>query len=358
MNAKSIITLAALAGSALTTAALATDGVLPLAGTIKELRDSGSISVYYYNLATGERTLIKNGDVAAATGNSRASSDRFVFNNLSLAGTDGGWGALTNLNESIAPALICANTFVDGFLFGYATQITEPSTAGIPGNSVTVRFYDADQARNSPNAALVRGITLNNINGKTASQTTAGVYYLVDLTTIAAEFELADNDGVDYNGNPVAATAEDINGSGYGNFAIGVQFNNTSTTATGNQGVLFEGGSFAHTSDIDSAGIGGLVTNSIPGIMTGFGQRTYFDLFTGTGGAARVGFINTYRWSSYDYTFPSICLFGPTGNDSYLAATTWAGTQLDPTNTYNVPTMSHGFSAFLAFFNSQDNLSN
>ena len=52
MNAKSIITLAALAGCAMTTAALATDGVLPLAGTIKELRDAGAIKVYYYNLAS------------------------------------------------------------------------------------------------------------------------------------------------------------------------------------------------------------------------------------------------------------------------------------------------------------------
>ena len=358
MNAKSIITLAALAGCAMTTAALATDGVLPLAGTIKELRDAGAIKVYYYNLATGERTLIKNGDVAAASGNTRAASERFVFNNISLGGVDGGWGALPNLNETVAPASICANSFVDGFLFGYATQITEPDTNGIPDNDVTIRFYDADQGRNSPNAALVAGITITDINGKDATQTTAGVYYLVDLTTIGAEFELADNDGADFNGNPVGATAEDIDGTGYGNIAIGVQFNNANLTLTGSQGVLFEGGSFAHTSEVDSAGIGGLITNSVPGIMSGFGQKTYFDLFTGTGGASRAGFINTYRWSDYSYTFPSICLFGPTGNDNFLAATTWSGTQFDPSNTYLVPTMAHNFSALLAFFASQDTLSN
>lgn len=363
MNAKSTIMLAVLAGTA--GVAVATENVMPVMGTIAELRQAGAIKAYYYNLATGERTLInQNTDVGAL---SRA-GEEYVFNNISLEGLDGGWGALPNNSEYIAPAEITANAFVDGIIWGYATQITEPDTNGIPGNDVVLRFYDADQAKLtlSPNAALILQLTVGDINGKAASQTTAGIYYFFDLTTIGAEFELADNDGVDGLGNPIPTLSEDLpfiaavpnSGNRLGNFTMSVQFTNNSAL-TGNQGAFFEGGSFSRTSEVDGAGIGGLFPFPIPGFTQGFGQDKTFDLdYDGRDNPANPTAPGTFRWTSYSYTFPSVCLISPTGNSPYLSVIGRSGAIQDPTATYYLPSEGFDFGDFLAFFGEFDTLSN
>lgn len=254
MNAKSNFLMIMAAGAAVSSAAMAGGNDpfvmqgIPMS-TVKAVRHA------YFDMTTGEWSLdqrtsaSRDGDFSVYNADGFAAfyfglDDPARTTTIAKMGTEVlAWGDAEN------------NMTVDQIVVTYVTSVLDPEEDGETGFELVNRFYDGESGAADPDAQLIAAYTISGIPGSIDGVTAAGWILTIDLGSANA-FELGDNDGSDFYGNPAGLTGFDEDNDGKGDIGWSYQFNQNQTNPQAVTGPVFSfGGNMGGWYDADNDGI-------------------------------------------------------------------------------------------------------